>query len=109
MSTQKWKDAIQAELDSLAKREVFGPVVLTPEDVKHVGHKWVFVRKRNKKGQIVRYKARLVAQGFSQKPGVDYEETYSPVMDAITFRFLISMAFSERLDMRLVDVVTAYC
>ena len=50
----------------------------------------------------------LVAQGFSQRPGIDYEETYSPVMDAITFRFLISLAVSEELDMCLMDVITAY-
>ena len=56
----------------------------------------------------MRYKARLVAQGFSQRPGIDYEETYSPVMDAITFRYLISLAVSENLEMHLMDVVTAY-
>jgi len=56
----------------------------------------------------VKYKARLVAQGFLQKPGIDYEETYSPVMDAITFRFLISLVVTESLDMCLVDVVTVY-
>ena len=61
----KWKEAIQVELDSLAKRKVFGPVVPTPNDVKPVGYKWVFVRKRNDKNEIARYKARLVAQGFS--------------------------------------------
>ena len=51
---------------------------------------------------------RLVAQGFSQRPGIDYEETYSSVMDAITFRFLISLAVSKGLDMRLMDVITTY-
>ena len=56
----------------------------------------------------MRYKARLVAQGFSQIPEIDYEETYSPVMDAITFRYLISLAVSEGLDVRLMDVVIAY-
>jgi hypothetical protein len=61
-----------------------------------------------KKNEIVRYKARLVAQGFLQKPGIDYEETYSLVVDAITFRFLISLVVTESLDMRLMDVVTAY-
>uniref|UniRef100_A0A2N9I099 Reverse transcriptase Ty1/copia-type domain-containing protein n=1 Tax=Fagus sylvatica TaxID=28930 RepID=A0A2N9I099_FAGSY len=104
----KWKEAIQAELNSLLKREVFGPIVQTPEGVMPVGYKWVFVRKRNEKNEIIRYKARLVAQGFSQRPGIDYEETYSPVMDAITFRFLISLVVTENLDMRLMDVVTAY-
>ena len=49
-----------------------------------------------------------MAQGFSQRPGIDYEETYSPVMDAITFRYLISLAVSKGLDMRLMDVVTTY-
>jgi hypothetical protein len=48
-----------------------------------------------KKNEIVRYKVRLVAQGFLQKPGIDYEETYSPVVDAITFRFLISLVVTK--------------
>ncbi|RVW79791.1 Retrovirus-related Pol polyprotein from transposon TNT 1-94 [Vitis vinifera] len=60
----KWKEAIQAELNSLTKREVFGPVVQTPKDVKPVGYKWVFVRKRNENNEIIRYKARLVAQVY---------------------------------------------
>ena len=50
----KWKEAIQAEL---TKREVFGLVVQTLEDVKPVGYKWVFVRKRNENNEIIRYKA----------------------------------------------------
>jgi Reverse transcriptase (RNA-dependent DNA polymerase) len=58
----KWKDALKAEL----------------------GYKWVFTIKINEKNEIVRYKARLVAQGFTQISGVDYEETYSSVVDAIT-------------------------
>ncbi|KAD5507805.1 hypothetical protein E3N88_15508 [Mikania micrantha] len=104
----KWQEALKAELDSLEKRNVFGPVVRTPIDVKPVGYKWVFAIKRNEKNESVRYKARLVAQGFSQIPGVDYEETYSPVVDAITLRFLIGLTVSKGLKMRLMDVVTAY-
>jgi Reverse transcriptase (RNA-dependent DNA polymerase) len=57
----------------------------------------------------VRYNARLVAQGFIQIPGVDYEETYSLVGDVITLRFLISLTITENLQMRLMDVVTTYC
>ena len=66
------------------------------------------VRKRNDKNEIVRYKARLVAQGFSQRPEIDYDKTYSPVMDIITFRYLISLSVLKGLDMRLRDVIIAY-
>ncbi|CAL1357417.1 unnamed protein product [Linum trigynum] len=104
----KWKEAIKAELKSLSKRKVFGPIVLTPENVKPVGYNLVFVRKRNKKGEVVRYKERLVAQVFSHRSDIDYEETYSPVVDATTFRYLISLAVREGLDLRLMDVVTTY-
>ena len=104
----KWREAMQAELHSLIKRDVFGPIVQTPASIKPVGNKWVFVRKRNENNDIIRYKARLVAQGFSHRPDIDYEETYSPVMDVITFRFLISLEVYEELDMRLMDVITAY-
>ena len=104
----KWKEAIQAELDSLKKREVFSSVIPTPHRVFPVGFKWVFVRKRNENNEVVRYKARLVAQGFTQRPGVDFNETYSPVMSGITFRYLISLAVQNRLSLQLMDVVTAY-
>ena len=52
----KWKEAIQVELNSLTKREVFGLVIQTPKDVKSVGYKWVFVRKHNENNEIIRYK-----------------------------------------------------
>ncbi|KAL0453826.1 UNVERIFIED_CONTAM: Retrovirus-related Pol polyprotein from transposon TNT 1-94 [Sesamum latifolium] len=105
---KSWKKAIKDELDSLNKREVFGHITPTPKGVKPVGYKWVFVRKRNERNEVVRYKARLVAQGFTQKPGIDYTETYSPVVDATTLRFLISLSVIEQLQMQLMDVVTAY-
>ena len=93
------KQAIQVELDSLVKHKVFGPVAPTPPHVNLVGYKWVFVRKRNENNKIMRYKACLIAQGFSQRPVIDYDETYSPVMDVITFRYLISLVVSEKLSM----------
>nr|GEW87091.1 putative RNA-directed DNA polymerase [Tanacetum cinerariifolium] len=76
--------------------------------IKSQRYKWVFMRKRNEKNDITRYKARLEAQGFSQRPGIDYEETYSPVVDATTFQYLISLVIQEGIDLRLMDVVTAY-
>ena len=61
----KWKEAMQAELNSLMKQDVFGPVFKTLKCVKPVRYKWIFVQKRNENNEIIRYKARLVAQGFS--------------------------------------------
>jgi hypothetical protein len=58
------------------KRKVFTDVMPTPPRIFPVGFKWVFVRKRNKNNEVVRYKERLVAQGFTQRPGVDFNETY---------------------------------
>jgi Reverse transcriptase (RNA-dependent DNA polymerase) len=76
-----WKDAIAAELNSLLKRGVFGEPVSVPADSTLVGCRWIFTKKRGPDGKIIRYKARLVAQGFSQPPGFDFNETYSHVMD----------------------------
>ena len=83
-------------------------MVQTPENIKLVGYKCVFVRKRNENDEMITYKAWLVAQGFSQRPGIDYEETYLFVMVAITFWYLISLTISKGLDMCLMDVVTTY-
>ena len=60
------------------------------------------------KNKIVRYKARLVTQGFSQRSGFDYDEMYSPVVDVIIFRYFINFAVHKKLNMRLMDVVAAY-
>jgi hypothetical protein len=57
----------------------------TPPGIFPVGYKWVFVCKRNKNNEVARYKVRLVAQGFTQRPGVDFNETYSPVIRGIMF------------------------
>jgi len=103
-----WKVATEDELCSLSKRGVFTAVIPTPPNVFPVGAKWVFVCKRNENNEVVRYKARLVAQGFTQRPGIDYDDTYSPVMNGITFRYLISLAVQMNLPMQLMDVVAAY-
>ena len=65
---EKWKEAIQAELNCLAKREVFGPVVPTPENVKPVGYRWVFVRKRNEIMKSYDIKLALLHKVFHKDP-----------------------------------------
>jgi hypothetical protein len=92
-------EAIEANLHSLKKRNVFTDVIPTPPRIFHIGFKWVFIHKRNENNEVVRYKARLVAQGFTQRPNIDFNETYSPVMNGITFRYLISLAIQNYLSL----------
>ena len=87
---------------------MFSAVTPTPPSIFHVGYKWVFVHKRNENNEVVRYKARLVAQGFMQRPSVDFNKTYSPLMSGITFLYLISLVVQNHLSMQLMDIVTAY-
>ena len=75
----EWLKAIKKEIDSLHFNDVWDLVEL-PKGRKVVGSKWVFKRKLGPDGSVERYKARLVAQGFSQKFGFDYEEPFSPVV-----------------------------
>ena len=103
----QWLEALQHEYASLRKHQVFRPLV-TNLATKPVGHKLIFIKKRNVQGQVIRYKVRLVTQGFIQRPGVDYTFTYSPVIDSRTFRYLLGMAVQYSLDTQLLDVVTAY-
>ena len=70
--------------------------------------KWVFKLKLNPDGTIAKYKARLVAQGFSQVYGIDYSETYAPVARYQTLRMLIAIAAAKNLELDQVDVETAY-
>lgn len=64
--------------------------------------------KRNENNQVVRYKERLVVQGFSERVGINFGQTYSPIIDGITFRYLISLTKNMILDMRLMDVMITY-
>ena len=77
----QWKKAMDEEMENL---RIMGTWVKEnlPEERKVVGCRWVFLRKRDENGEITKYKARLVAQGFSQKPGTDYSDngTFAPVM-----------------------------
>jgi len=82
--------------------------VPTPKGVNIVSCKWVFKIKYLPDGRIDRYKARLVARGFSQQHGVDYDETFAPVVRMETLRVLLAIAAAEDLEIHQMDVITAY-
>ncbi|CAM6123657.1 unnamed protein product [Calypogeia fissa] len=103
-----WQRAIHSELDSLISGQVFGPITPAPPGTHLTGYTWTFVKKQNAQGVIVRYKARLIGKGFTHIPGRDYDLTYSPIMDIITYRYLIAFALHHGLSMHQMDIVTAY-
>ena len=81
-----------------------------PEGRETVGCKWVFVRKRDEHGNIIRYKGRLVAQGFSQKPGIDYSNdgTFAPVMWFESLCTLLALTAVQNWKLRQFDIKGAY-
>ena len=104
---KKWKEAMNKEIESLKANKVYDLVEL-PSNKKTVGCKWVFKRKINADGSIERYKARLVAQGFSQKAGEDYDETFCPVVRFESVRSIIALAAQHDLMLHQMDVTSAF-
>ena len=94
-------------MKSLKENEVWEMVEL-PKDRKTVGSKWVYKLKSGPDGSIERYKARLVAQGFSQKYGTDYDETFCPVVRLESLRTMIALAVQHGLKLHQIDVTTAF-
>ncbi|KAE8184537.1 hypothetical protein CF335_g7991, partial [Tilletia laevis] len=102
-----WLEAMKEEMNSLTE---MGTWVLEelPDNQSVVGSRWVFKLKLDSEGNVARYKARLVAQGFSQVAGVNYNETYSPVTRFVTIRTLLALAAHFDWHVHQLDVVTAY-
>ena len=101
---KKWRLAMQ---NSLAQNDVWDLVPL-PAGKKTVGCKWVFKKKTEADGKVERFKAPLVAQGFTQKYGDDYDETFHPVVRFESQRAVLVLAVSKGLKLHQVDVTTAF-
>lgn len=102
-----WKEATEEERKSLIKNDTWTLTDL-PADRKALETKWVFRTKKDSAGGVERHKARLVVKGCSQKEGIDYQETYSPVIRYASGRFLCALATKYALRMDQMDVATAY-
>ena len=103
----KWLKAAQDEIQSLVENGTFELVQLPPGQ-RAIGSRWVFRVKRNADGSIERYKGRLVAKGFSQRPGFDYNETFAPTPKWASIRAILALAALEDLELESVDIPSAY-
>ncbi|KAE8883223.1 Retrovirus-related Pol polyprotein from transposon TNT 1-94 [Phytophthora fragariae] len=103
----QWREAMDAELLS---HERNGTWTLVPRGTANrtIGCRWVFAKKRDQYGRVVRYKARLVAKGFKQKYGIDFFETYSPVANMNSIRVVLSVCAAYEYRMEQLDADTAF-
>ena len=103
----KWEDAMNQEMESMYSNFVW-ELIDPLEDVRPIGCKWIFKRKRGIDGKVETFKARLVAKGNTQKEGVDYEETFSPVAMVKSIRILLSIAACLDYEIWKMDVKMAF-
>ncbi|KAL5570866.1 hypothetical protein UlMin_020463 [Ulmus minor] len=103
----EWKQAMNTEFQALQKNSTWTLVPPHPS-YSIIGCKWVFKIKRKSDGTIERHKARLVAKGFNQVEGLDYFETFSPVVKPTTIRCVIAIAVINNWDIKQLDVNNAF-
>lgn len=107
MDYRFWKEAISEEMAALQKNNTW-TLVKKPENVTLIDSKWVFRLKKDEKGNICKHKARLVARGFLQQKGLDYEETWAPVARLSTVRTFIAVINNKNLMAQQMDVKSAF-
>lgn len=103
----KWQEAMDAEIKTLEKAGTW-TTVPRPANKNIVSSKWVFRVKRKADGSIEKYKARLVARGFTQRYGIDYFDTFSPVARLSSFRTILAIAARNDWDIDTFDFIGAY-
>jgi hypothetical protein len=95
------------ELENFERNQVW-TLVIPPRDVNIIGTKWVFKNKQGEDGEVVRNKARLVAQGYSQVEGLDFRETFALVARLEAIRILLAFAVSKGFKLYQMDVKSAF-
>jgi hypothetical protein len=104
---KQWQEAMRQEYASLKKNNTFTPVPQCDANSEPIDCKWVYKTKNNPNSTL-RYKARLVIKGYKQVEGVNFDETYAPVGNMSTLRYLLSFMAHNEWKMDHLDVVTAF-
>ncbi|KAJ9567488.1 hypothetical protein OSB04_003454 [Centaurea solstitialis] len=107
MCDPHWRAAMDAEMTAILSNYTWD-LVPKPSDANIVGNRWLFRHKFDSNGRLERYKARLVAQGFSQQPGLDFDDTFSPVVKPATIRTVLSISISRNWPIHQLDVKNAF-
>ncbi|XP_059599385.1 retrovirus-related Pol polyprotein from transposon RE1 [Vitis vinifera] len=107
LNDEAWVDALHEELNQFSRNDVWF-LVPRPKDVNVIGTKWIFKNKMDENGVIVRNKARLVAQGFKQIEGIDFDETFAPVARLESIRILLAVACVWKFKLFQMDVKSAF-
>lgn len=103
----QWKSAMDDEITSLIQNHTWDLIELSSGRTT-VANKWTFKLKLKSNGTIDRFKARLVAEGYSQRYGIDYEETYAPTAKSDNIKTLLSIAPTEDCELVQFDIKTAF-
>lgn len=103
----RWKEAMDDEMKNLKDAGTW-ELKEPKQGANVVGCKWVFKTKRDADGNVTKHKARLVAQGFSQIPGVDYFDTFAPVARLSSIRTVLAIAAARDMEIHQIDVKAAY-
>jgi histone deacetylase 1/2 len=107
LGSKHWKEAMDIEYNALLKNNTWH-LVPPKKGSNIIDCKWVFKVKLKADGTLDKYKARLVAKGFKQRFGIDYEDTFSPVVKMSTIRVILSIAVSRGWSLRQLDVQNAF-
>ena len=106
-NSSRWLNAMKTEMDSMYANRVW-TLIDPPEGIVPIGCKQIFKRKIGAYGKVETYKARLVAKGFHQRQGVDYEETFLPVVMLKSIRILLAIAAHYDYEVWQMDVKTTF-
>jgi hypothetical protein len=110
LAAREWGAACHAEMDSLARMKTYElvPRSAVPRHRKILTPKWVFALKHDAQGNITKHKARLVIRGFAQVPGLDFKETFSPVLRLSSLRILLALAAYHDWHIHQLDTTSAF-